>query len=150
MKYVLLSIIMLFTFNINVLATKNTSKTFIEKYDSLAIVLSEEYKIPSSVILSISMLESGNGNSSLSVKKHNYFGIKKGNYYRSYKNDEESFRDFCKIISKKKYYVYLINNNIKDYNIWIYKIHNGGYSETKTWPNRVINIIKKYDLSKNG
>ena len=31
MKYVLLSIIMLFTFNINVLATKNTSKTFIEK-----------------------------------------------------------------------------------------------------------------------
>lgn len=148
MKYVLLSIIMLFTFNLNVLAIKNTPKSFIEKYDSLANVLSKEYKIPTSVILGISMHESGNGNSSLSVKKHNYFGVKKGNHYRSYNTDEESFRDFCRIISRKKYYNYLIKNNIVDYKKWIYKIQSGGYSTTSVWPNRVIKIINYYDLNK--
>lgn len=147
MKYVLLSIIMLFTFNLNVLA-KNTPKSFIEKYDSIANVLSEEYKIPSSVILGISMHESGYGNSSLSVRKHNLFGVKKGNYYRAYQNDEESFRHFCQVISRKKYYNSLVANNIKDYKKWIYKIQSGGYSETPTWPNRVIKTIEVYKLNK--
>lgn len=148
MKYVLLSIIMLFTLNLNVSANKNTPKIFIEKHDSIAYSLSEEFKIPTSIILAISLFESGNGNSQLSRKKKNYFGIKKGKYYRSYKTDEESFRHFCEVISRKKYYKQLINNDVTDYKKWIYKIQSGGYSQTSTWSNSVINIIHRYDLNK--
>lgn len=147
MKYVLLSIIMLFTFNLNVLATKNTPTSFVKKYELLADSLSNVYKIPTSVILGVSFLESGYGTSKLSVNKNNFFGVKKGNYYRYYNSDYESFEDFCKIISRKKYYKSLVEKDVMDYKTWLYKIQSGGYSQTPTWPNKIINIINRHKLN---
>ena len=125
---------------------KNTPITYIEKYDSIANILMNEFKIPASIILGISLHESGYGTSKLSVNKHNYFGIKKGNVYRSYENDIESFRDFCIFISKKKYYLKLKENKILDYNIWISNIKSGGYSESSNWGLKVSYYIEKYKL----
>lgn len=120
--------------------------SYVDKYNPMAQELMKDHNIPASVILAISMLESGSGTSKLSRNKNNYFGVKKGNVYRGYENDSASFKDFCKIISRKKYYDYLTKNNIMDYNVWVAKIQSGGYSVSKDWPTKVLYIIKRYKL----
>jgi len=120
--------------------------SYVNKYNPMAQELMQDHNIPASVILGISMLESGNGTSKLSRIKHNYFGVKKGNLYRGYESDLASFKDFCQIISRKKYYNYLIENDIIDYKIWLTKIQNGGYSVSKTWKTKVLYYIEKYKL----
>ena len=143
LKYAIITIyLILFNFNIQ----SQPPLSFIDKYDNVAIDLMNKHNIPASVILSISMLESGNGTSKLSKLKHNYFGIKKGKYYRGYENDSESFEDFCKLVSRKKYYEPLTKNNVMDYKIWIKKISAGGYSESKSWSTKVLYYITKYKL----
>jgi flagellum-specific peptidoglycan hydrolase FlgJ len=120
--------------------------SYIDKFNPIAQELMKNHNIPVSVILGISMLESGNGTSKLSQNKHNYFGVKKGKSYRGYESDSASFKDFCKIISRKKYYDVLIKNNIMDYKIWLTKIQGGRYSESKNWKTKVLYYIEKYKL----
>ena len=147
LKIMLLIVMLLITFSVKAqVKTSQNPNQFIEKYDSISLILMEEYNIPRSIILGISMHESGYGTSKLSINKHNYFGIKKGNYYREYNNDLESFYDFCKLLSKKEYYNYLINNNIIDYKIWINEIRKKGYSEDTNWSIKVLHYINKYKL----
>ena len=145
MKFkILLAIVMVFLSFIKIESQNPVS--FVDKYNPMAQELMEKHNIPASVILAISMLESGSGTSKLSRNKNNYFGVKKGNVYRGYENDSASFKDFCEIISRKKYYDYLTKNNIMDYNIWITKIQSGGYSVSKDWSTKVLFYIKKYKL----
>jgi len=126
---------------------QNEQKKFINKFDELSISLSNEFKIPVSVILAISLWESGSGTSRLSRTKHNYFGVKQGKNYKRYDNDSVSFRHFCEFISKRKYYKKLTSNNVTDYHIWVLNIKRGGYSETKTWDKHVISMIEIYNLT---
>ena len=146
MKYVKYAIITIFLILFNFNIQSQPPLTFLEKYNDTALALSKEHNIPASIILGVSMLESGNGTSKLSRNKHNFFGIKKGKYYRGYENDQESFKDFCKLVSKKKYYNSLTENNVMDYKIWVKKISSGGYSESKTWSTKVLYYINKYKL----
>ena len=55
-----------------------TPVSYVDKYNPMAQELMKDHNIPASVILAISMLESGNGTSKLSQNKHNYFGIPLG------------------------------------------------------------------------
>jgi flagellum-specific peptidoglycan hydrolase FlgJ len=112
----------------------------------MATKLMNEHYIPASIILGISMLESGYGTSKLSKNKNNFFGVKSGKYYRGYENDTASFKHFCEFISRKKFYSSLTKNNNIDYKIWVDKIKNTGYSESETWSSKVLFYIKKYKL----
>ena len=120
-------------------------KSYIEKYKSVSIELMQKTHIPSSVILGISMLESGSGTSKLSKYGHNYFGIKGGKHYKKYNSDTASFNDFGKLITKKKFYSKISNS--KDYNVWLLNMQRMGYSESPQWRSRIIYIIKKYNLT---
>lgn len=146
-KMITLAIVMLLLTLISNAQKKYTPLTYIEKYDSISIKLMEKYEIPSSIILGISMHESGYGNSSLSKNKHNFFGVKSGKYYKKYENDSTSFEHFCEFISKKKYYNKLIESNIIDYKIWLNEIKRG-YSQDPNWYSKVLHYIKKYELYK--
>ncbi|MBC7861937.1 MAG: glucosaminidase domain-containing protein, partial [Bacteroidia bacterium] len=55
---------------------KNTPEDYISKYKEDAIIQMHLYGIPASITLAQGMLESGNGNSALSVYANNHFGIK--------------------------------------------------------------------------
>lgn len=140
---IILGIVMLLLF-LNVRSQNHTPMTYVDMYDNTSIELMKEYGIPASIMLGISMLESGYGTSKLSTKNNNYFGVKKGNKYRSYESDIESFKDFCIIISKKKFYESLKYNI--DYNIWLNKIRLSGYSTSSDWSKKVLYYIKKYKL----
>lgn len=145
MKIKIILVIGMLLLFLNVRSQTHTPITYVDMYDNTSIELMKEYGIPASIILGISMLESGYGTSKLSTKKNNYFGVKKGNKYRGYESDIESFRDFCEIISRKKFYESLKYN--LDYNIWLNKIRLSGYSTSSDWSKKVLYYIKKYKLN---
>lgn len=134
----------------------NTAK-YIEKHKSLAIDLMREYSIPASIILGVAVVESGAGTSILSRKFNNHFGIVGRNQnahqklgrrsnYKEYTKDEDSFRHFCEVISRKKFYPDLRTN--PDVKLWITAIRNSGYATAAhTWSKRVDLVIRKFNLT---
>lgn len=138
------------------LSQDNTAK-YIDKHKTFAIELMREYSIPASVILGVAVVESGAGTSQLSKKFNNHFGIVGKNYnafdklgrrshYKEYESDSASFRHFCEVISRKKFYGKLRTN--PDPNLWIAAIKNSGYaSAAHTWSKRVNLVIKRFNLT---
>lgn len=134
------------------------SKSFINKYRLLADSLSAEYGIPASVILGVSLVESGSGTSRNCRLLNNFFGIVGKNNllktkgiktrYKQYPDATASFTDFCKLLAKKKYYKKLKGN--MDYKLWTDAISKSGYSEVPAvWRQRINDAIRKNKLAAN-
>jgi flagellum-specific peptidoglycan hydrolase FlgJ len=131
------------------------AKSFIKKFRPMADSLSIEYSIPASVILGVSMIESGSGTSRNCKLLNNYFGMAGKNKlyktkgiktrYKQYPDALSSFDDFCKLVKKKKFYKKLKGNN--DYKLWIDAISKSNYSEIPLiWKQRVLEAIRKNKL----
>jgi len=124
------------------------SSRYIEKHRLLATKLSHEYDIPVAIILAVAIVESSSGQASVARRYHNHFGIagrnrhkgKRRSRYKAYKDDAASFLDFCKVISRKRFYSELKGNT--DYRLWISEISKTGYSEMPAeWQKRVLQTI---------
>ena len=101
-------------------------------------------------------MESASGTSRNCKLLKNHFGIVGKNdvlkthgvktRYKQYKDSLASYVDFCKLMTKKKFYKTLKGNT--DYNLWADSISKAGYSEIpEIWKERLIAIIKKNKLS---
>src|ERR1700753_396157 len=108
-KWVFTGLFFLFS---NVCFAQRSATRYIEKYLPDARDLSAEYGIPVSIILGVSMLESGSGTSINCRQLNNFFGVKGHNklkkrhtHYKQYASAKESFHDFCRILSKKRFYL---------------------------------------------
>lgn len=132
------------------------TKFFINQFAPLADSLSIEYSIPRAVILGVSIIESGSGTSRNCRLLNNYFGIVgKNNLYKTkriktrykqYPDALSSFTDFCKLVTRKKFYKKLKGNT--NYRLWVEAISKAGYSEVpETWKQRVSSVIRKNKLS---
>jgi flagellum-specific peptidoglycan hydrolase FlgJ len=131
------------------------SKSFVQKFRPLADSLSEEYGIPSAIILGVAIIESSSGTSKNCKLLNNYFGIvgkndlhKKGkkSRYKQYPDARASFIHFCKVLSKKKYYKHLKGN--MHYKLWTSSISKSGYSEIpEIWQKRINDVIRINKLS---
>ena len=132
------------------------SPKFIKKFQPLADSLSAEYGIPASVILGVSIIESGSGTSRNCKLLNNYFGIIGKNdlhktkgiktRYKQYPDATASFEHFCHVIKKRKFYKKLKGN--KDYRLWIDAISKSNYSEIPDiWKERVLAAIRRNKLS---
>jgi flagellum-specific peptidoglycan hydrolase FlgJ len=128
---------------------------YIKRYRPLADSLSLEYEIPAAVILGVAILESSSGTSRNCKLLNNHFGIvgknklwkEKGirTRYKQYKSAEDSYKDFCKLIKKKKYYKKL--KGTTDPKPWIEAMSKYSYSEVPTtWKTRVLATIRKNKL----
>ena len=137
------------------LKAQPTANRFISKYRPIADSLAAVYGIPSSVILGISLLESGAGTSRNARLLKNYFGIVGKNNlrqthgirtrYRQYNTDTGSFVDFCRLMTRKKFYASLKNNPSPT--LWIKAISATGYSEVPAiWQKRVLGTIRQHRL----
>lgn len=130
------------------------TKKFIDSHLPIATKLSSEYGIPVSIILGISILESGSGTSINARELNNYFGItgknkitRRRSVYKQYSHIDDSFKDFCAIISRKKYYNKMKNN--KNYKDWLVEMNKANYAAAKNiWVNRVTKIIVSNNLNK--
>lgn len=139
--------------SINVCSAQKVTTHYIEKFLPIAKSLSVQWGIPVSIILGVSILESGSGTSINCRQLNNYFGVKGKNHlrkrktkYKQYASAEASFNDFCGIVSRKKYYPKLKGN--KNYRLWLTAMNKHNYAGAKeVWIARIKTIIVNHKLS---
>ena len=152
MNTIKLTICCLLLFVVNICSAQEVTLKYIRKHLPLAADLSQEYGIPTSIILGVSILESGSGTSLNCRQLNNYFGVKGHNHlkkrrtkYKQYASAKESFTDFCGILSRKRFYPRLKNN--MDYHLWLRDMNRSKYSSAQEiWVHRIKLIITKYKL----
>jgi len=152
MKKALLTLALLVT----VFAANAQNKAaYITNHKAMAALLSEHYGIPASVILAVAYVESSAGKGPTARVLNNHFGIVGDNEfvnsrghksrYKQYDNELASYLDFCKLISHKKFYARLKDN--EDPKVWIKAISRAGYSEQpQVWEQRILSTIKSNRL----
>ncbi len=135
---------------------------YLEKYELLAIQEMQRTGIPASITLAQACLESGNGNSQLSRKSNNHFGIKcksswtgkrvyhdddsKGECFRHYNSVEQSFEDHSNFLLENPRYSSLFSLKLTDYKGWARGLKKAGYATNPEYAVQLINIIEQYEL----
>ena len=141
----------------------NTRETYIQKYAELAVSEMTRSGIPASITLAQACLESSNGNSTLSIKSNNHFGIKcknswrgkrvyhdddrKNECFRHYNSVEESFIDHTDFLMNNPRYGELFSLKLTDYKGWAKGLKKAGYATNPQYANQLIKIIDDYKLN---
>ena len=164
MKISLNRILLLFVMlsSLGLFAQNNTPEQYIEKYKLIAIQNRFDYNIPASITLAQGLLESAYGNSKLAVEANNHFGIKchndwtgkriykdddtKDECFRVYDNVAESYRDHALFLTGKSRYEFLFSYKITDYHAWAKGLQQAGYATNPKYPERLTDLIERYDL----
>lgn len=143
-------------------AIKNSTIEYIIKYKDVAMEEMRVFKIPASITLAQGILESSSGNSELTRKSNNHFGIKchkgwkgdriyydddeKGECFRVYKDSKTSFRDHSVFLAGRERYTKLFKLKNGDYIRWAKGLSEVGYATDRRYPAKLIALIEKYDL----
>ncbi|MDT0553284.1 glucosaminidase domain-containing protein [Urechidicola vernalis] len=141
---------------------KDAKGAYIAKYSEIAMEEMRRYKIPASITLAQGVLESRSGQSQLTTRSNNHFGIKchkgwtggktyhdddeKGECFRVYKHPEKSFRDHSLFLAERKRYAGLFELKITDYKGWAKGLKKAGYATDKSYPQKLISIIETHEL----
>ncbi len=145
-------------------AIKNSTLEYIEKYKNTAMESMRKFKIPASITLAQGILESSSGNSQLTRKSNNHFGIKchkgwkgkrvyhdddkKDDCFRVYKDPANSFKDHSLFLTGRTRYAKLFKLKKGDYVGWAKGLSVAGYATDRRYPAKLIALIEKYDLHK--
>lgn len=160
MKYTLVFIILIYTSLISF--SQISRPEYIQRYQVLAIEEMSRSGVPASITMAQGCLESANGNSELSRKSNNHFGIKcksswkgkrvyydddaKGECFRKYKNVEDSYIDHTNFLLNNQRYASLFSLKSTDYKAWARGLKKAGYATAKTYANQLIKIIEDNKL----
>lgn len=141
-----------------------TTEHFIQLNKRKAIHEAVRSKIPASITMAQAILESDSGNSSLSKRSNNLFGIKChhnwygehvlanddaiGECFRKYRTTLGSFKDHSKFLQEEKRYRHLFSLSKNDYHSWALGLKKAGYATNPNYANILISLIEKYDLHK--
>ncbi len=139
-----------------------TVHQYIAKFKDIAIAEMKRSGIPASITIAQGILESENGNSPLTLKSNNHFGIKcksswqgdsvshdddaVGECFRKYNNPEESYKDHTDFLRSGNRYAFLFNLKSDDYKGWAYGLKKAGYATNPRYPEILIRFIEKYNL----
>lgn len=159
-KYFLYAFFTVFSFSSSF--AQITRKEYIEKYQVLAIEEMHRSGIPASIKMAQACLESSNGNSELSKKSNNHFGIKckstwtgktvkhdddeKNECFRKYNTVEESFIDHTNFLLGSPRYSALFQLKPDDYVGWAHGLKRAGYATAADYAQRLIKIIEENQL----
>jgi len=135
---------------------------YISKYQLLAIEEMGRSGIPASIKMAQAVLESENGNSELSRKSNNHFGIKckrnwkggkvyydddaRGECFRKYKSVEDSYIDHSNFLMSNPRYAFLFELAPDDYVGWAKGLKQAGYATARDYDKRLIKIIEDNKL----
>lgn len=164
-KYVFLSVFTIIL-TVSVFAQpsekKNTPNDYIRIYKDDAISEMLAHGIPASITLAQGMLESGNGNSALSVYANNHFGIKchigwtgetyymdddeKNECFRKYEKVLDSYIDHSLFLKNRPRYAFLFELPLTDYKGWAKGLKEAGYATHPKYTEQLIELIEKYKL----
>ena len=120
------------------------------------------YGIPASIKMAQGILESRYGNSVLSRRSNNHFGIKckttwQGDTvrydddlpqecFRRYNTVEESYRDHSEFLRTGTRYASLFDLDTDDYKGWAHGLKKAGYATAPHYAQSLIDCIENYDL----
>lgn len=136
-------------------------QNYINQYKDLAIEEMFQYGVPASITLAQGLLESAAGNSELTRKGNNHFGIKchgwsgravyhdddaLGECFRAYDNAEQSYEDHCQFLRGGRRYRGLFDLDRNDYRGWARGLKSAGYATNPHYAQRLIDIIELYKL----
>ncbi len=160
MKYIFL--LFLFSLTVNSYAQKLSREEYIRRYQLLAIEEMNRSGIPASITMAQGCLESGNGNSELSVLSNNHFGIKcktgwrgpkvyydddrRNECFRKYATVEESYIDHTNFLMDNPRYADLFKLEHTDYKAWARGLKKAGYATAHDYDKRLIKIIEENKL----
>lgn len=145
---------------------------YIDAYKDIAIREMERAGIPASIKLAQGILESNAGQSDLARRANNHFGIKCGDNWNGktmHKKDddydatgklvESCFRvyrtveagyvahsEFLRDPKKNYRYGFLFQLDPTDYERWAYGLKKAGYATSATYPEKLIDLIERYEL----
>ena len=143
---------------------RQTTVEYIDKYKVAAMEEMKVFKIPASITLAQGILESSSGNSLLTKRSNNHFGIKchkgwkggktyhdddeKGECFRVYKDPKTSYRDHSLFLAGRQRYSKLFKFKKGDYVKWAKGLSAAGYATDRRYPAKLIALIEKYNLHK--
>ncbi len=135
---------------------------YINKYSPIAVSHMQKHRIPASITLAQGLLESGAGQSDLTKRSNNHFGIKchrnwsggrvyakddtPNDCFRKYRRAEESFEDHSQFLVQGTRYRSLFRLSPTDYKGWARGLQNSGYATDKAYANKLIKLIEDYQL----
>jgi len=144
------------------LQAQMSREQYIQKYQLLVIEEMGRSGIPASIKMAQAVLESGNGNSELSRKSNNHFGIKckntwkgakvyydddeRGECFRKYKSVEESYIDHTNFLMANSRYAFLFTLPPNDYKGWAKGLKEAGYATARHYDKSLVKIIEDHQL----
>ncbi len=162
MKYFLTCSILLFSFTA-AFAQKEKVESYIAQFNEIAIKEMIRTGVPASITLAQGILESQSGESDLVKRSNNHFGIKckpewtgpktyhdddeRGECFRVYPTPEESYKDHSDFLKTRSHYNFLFKIDPLDYEAWANGLKKAGYATLSTYPQKLIKIIKDYNLN---
>jgi LysM repeat protein len=142
--------------------------TYVDRYKHIAIAEMDRSGIPASIKMAQGILESGSGESELATVANNHFGIKCGgdwlgfshyvwddepqkSCFRVYISPEQSYiahSEFLRNPAKDFRYGFLFQLDKTDYKAWSKGLQSSGYATSKTYAEKLISLIERYELYK--
>ena len=140
-----------------------TTIAYITQYKAIAMKEMKRTGVPASITLAQAILESNSGESNLSKKYNNHFGIKcktdwtgakayqdddaKQECFRAYDAAEASFKDHSNFLKNRPNYVDLFLLDPVDDTAWAYGLKKAGYATASDYPKKLLKIIDDYELA---
>lgn len=153
--------------NISTRSIMSKSSEYADKYAEAAMEQMRRYGIPASVTLAQGILESASGQSELSRKGNNHFGIKatsswlqNGGRYLVYTDDKpnEKFCQYASVSDSYEHHSLFLKGNARysglfklspdDYVGWTNGLQNAGYATSKKYAASLQSVIKANGLDK--
>lgn len=139
-------------------------QNYVDRFAPVAMAEMRKYGIPASIILAQGLLESNAGESSLSRKANNHFGMKcfsktckRGHctnfaddshkdFFIKYGNAWSSFRAHSEFLKKTKRYRSLFELEPTDYRSWAQGLEKSGYATDKMYAEKLLALVESLEL----
>lgn len=134
---------------------------YIDQYKDIAIEQMLRWKIPASITLAQGIFESGAGQSDLTRRSNNHFGIKCHGWqgasvykdddtanecFRAYDTAFDSFEDHSRFLASGQRYRSLFSLKLTDYKGWAKGLKAAGYATNPRYASQLIELIQLYKL----
>ena len=152
---------------ISIQRTMSKASDYVDKYAEAAMEQMRRYGIPASVTLAQGILESASGQSELSRKGNNHFGIKAtktwldgGGRYLVYTDDKpnEKFCQYASVADSYEHHSLFLRGNKRysnlfelspdDYVGWTRGLQEDGYASSKQYASSLQSLIKQHGLDR--
>lgn len=145
-------------------AKRKKQEAYIQRFAKVAQAEMQKYGIPASIKLAQGLIESNAGDSRLSQRNNNHFGMKcfsrkckKGHcsnftddshkdFFRIYPSAWDSYRAHSLMLQGKRYrHLRQLGN---DYKAWAHGLKKAGYATDKRYAEKLIHLIQSLQLDK--